>query len=295
MSPRPLAPIFAGLLAVGLLAAARADDPKPPKPDPDDALSRLLEQAGERDKAKDQDKAVPKGQVAPKDDAVDKLLEKLGATEDRPEAAGRPAKPDPDAPKPDKPDQPQGPGLDDRDKPTDEHLEKLLGRIKKKDGEQEEQGGAGGAESGPLGETIRKMREVEQRLGKTDTGDETREKQQEIVKGLDKFIEQARRMQGQQGKGRRMTAQGQQPGDQPGNQPGAQGRQPGEGGAPPMNPDDPDARRALAGAKDEWGHLPPDLKGELMNVAGELPLAKRKELIARYYLSIAKKNLAREK
>ena len=36
------------------------------------------------------------------------------------------------------------------------------------------------------------MREVEERLGKPDTGEETRKKQTEIVKNLEQLIEQMR-------------------------------------------------------------------------------------------------------
>ena len=64
---------------------------------------------------------------------------------------------------------PKDQGLQGKDKEIDEQLEEFAGKKrKKKDGEQEEG-------SGPLGEVIKEMRDVEQRLGKPDTGEETQQ------------------------------------------------------------------------------------------------------------------------
>src|SRR4029079_1263025 len=84
-------------------------------------------------------------------------------------------------------------------KDLDEHLEELLGRRKKKKEQEEEDGNS------PLGKVVKEMREVEGRLGKPDTGEETRKKQAEIVKNLDGLIEQMRRMSSSsQSRSRRM-------------------------------------------------------------------------------------------
>ena len=52
---------------------------------------------------------------------------------------------------------------------------------------------------GPLGQVIKEMREVEQRLGKPDTGEETRKKQKQIVKNIETLIEQMKQSGGQSG------------------------------------------------------------------------------------------------
>jgi hypothetical protein len=238
---------------------------------------------GERPVAPGTDR--PSGEVSSKDRALDSLLEKLGETRDAPEAAGKPSARPEGMP----PAKPEGAKADDKlgkeDEDLDEHIAELMGRKKKKKNQDEQQ-----QEGGPLAETIKKMREVEQRLSKPDTGDETRQKQGEIVKDLDSVLEMARKM-AQQGKATKMVKVPgqQQPGDQQGNNPGAQ-----PGGGPRQKAEKPENKRSLANAKDEWGHLPPDLKTEMNNVSNEKPLPKKQDLITRYYLSVAKKSLSRE-
>ena len=48
------------------------------------------------------------------------------------------------------------------------------------------------------------------------------------------------------------------------------------------------------GDKNEWGHLPPELRTQLENVSREEALPAREELIKRYYMSLNKKNRGRE-
>jgi len=158
-------------------------------------------------------------------------------------------------------------------------------RKKKKDSDQDGEG------SGPLGDVIKKMREVEKRLDKTDTGEQTRQKQTEIVKNLEQIIEQIRQSSGQP-KGKKKIQLAVKPGQQPGQQ--QQGNQPGAVGAPNQKPLKPTDKRALVNGKDEWGHLPDALRLELENVSKEAPLAAKEELIRRYYLSVSKKSLSRE-
>src|SRR5262249_30818763 len=137
------------------------------------------------------------GDVAPKDKALDSLLEKLGESKDLPSpddrrgGTGSPPPPG-DQPPGGKPEKSDPNTLTGKTKQLDEHLEELTGKRKKKKDEQDPAEG-----SGPLGQVIKEMREVEQRLGKPDTGEETRKKQQEIVKNLDSLIQQMRKSQSQ--------------------------------------------------------------------------------------------------
>jgi hypothetical protein len=112
-------------------------------------------------------------------------------------------------------------------------LEERTGRRKKKDKDQEGEG------SGPLAEVIKEMRDVEERLGKPDTGEATRKKQAEIVKNLDTIIEQLRSTSSSsKSKSLSMVKQaGQKPGSQPGTDPGSNGGQ-----APSTKPEKPSGK-----------------------------------------------------
>ncbi|MBI1830505.1 MAG: hypothetical protein HYR84_03530, partial [Planctomycetes bacterium] len=146
--------------------------------------------------------------------------------------------------------------------------------------------------NGPLAEAIKKMREVEKRLSQPDTGEETRKRQGEIVKDLDNLIQQIKNAQGQgQGKGQRMSRRVQQAG-KPGDQQGQPGSPSNTGsGVGPQKPQKPLTAKAIVGDKNEWGHLPPELREEMMNVFKEQPLPKRERQISRYYESVSKKSL----
>lgn len=297
-------------LAVAVPGASAQDVPKPKS---DGALEDLLKelkkpptQAPKDDSTKSEPKKVeetrpvapapnepkpvekPKAELPAKDKALDSLLEKLGATEDEPtpEEPKRGTPPPDDEPK-DKENADDQAGANEpkgKDKQLDEHLEELTGRRRKKKQDQQ------GEEGGPLSEVIKEMRDVEQRLGKIDTGEVTREKQREIVKNLETLIEQMRATQGQPQKKQKQVAmqKGQQKGQDPGQNPGANAT-----GPPPSKPELPSGKRVLAGSKDAWGHLPPELRQELENVFKEEPLPSREELIRLYYLSVSKKSLKR--
>ena len=301
--------VVSALLA--LAPGLRADDP--PK---DDALDKLLEKVdGPKDEAakpvdvakpdadppKDQAKPAdgkPKpdakdGEVGEKDKALDSLLEKLGETKE--EAAPEEKGPGGPGPKPEKP--PEGadprPGeektkLEGETKKLDEHLQDLTGRIRKrKSGDQQKKQGGGDSR---LAEAIKKMDEVEQRLKKTDTGEQTRKTQGEIVKQLDTILEEIRRQSAMsQGKGRGMKSAG-------------QGRQPGQDGTNgdtaqgtgPQKPLRPTAKSSLADNKDIWGDLPAYIREDMENVFKEEPLTIKKSLVDRYFLSISKKSMDRK-
>ena len=263
------------------------DKPRPPAPEP---AKPTAPKAAEKPQAKASGATRPAADVAPKDKALDSLLEKLGETPDKPapdERRGAGGMPPPDDKNDKKPaDGPRKPTqeLTGKSKDLDEHLEELTGRRKKK-----KEGDEG---SGPLSDVIKEMRDVEQRLGKPDTGEETRKKQQQIVKNLETLIEQMRASSGQsQGKMKRQLAM--KPGEQPG--PNSQGQTPGTtgGNAPHTKPEKPTNKRSLAGGKDEWGHLPPELRQEMENVFREEFLPSREELIKRYYDSVARKAVKR--
>lgn len=228
------------------------------------------------------------------DQEVDDLLKKLGETPETPARDERPrggagGKPDPS--------QPPGPGgmpgqkppdrskLSGRDKENDEHLEQLAGRKRRKKNDD-------GERTGPAGELIKQMRDIEQKLGKPDTGEGTREEQKKVVKRIDQLIEEVRRS-GQSSMMRtvvrRVRRPGQQPGQQPGGQEGALAR-----GAPLQKPSRPTSKHANVGGKDIWGHLPDELRQEIENQSNELPLSAKQELIDRYYLSVGKGKLIRE-
>jgi hypothetical protein len=286
--------------AIAWASIGLAEDPAKPN---DDALDSLLEKLDARAKppaeaAKPGD-PKPSGEVDPKDKALDSLLEKLGQAVDKPSPddhakmpSGPGDQPPPDQPKDAKPgdekpqdDKPAPDDLKGRDKDLDRHLEEVAGKRRKK----KDQDGEG---SGPLSEVIKEMREVEQRLGESKTGEETRKRQTEIVRNLEQLIEQMRNSQGQaHGKRQRKLARNpnQQPGQKPSSTPGTTG-----GGAPSTKPRIPTSKRSVAGGKDEWGHLPPELRQELDNVFKEEPLPSKEELIRRYYLSVSKKSLVRE-
>jgi len=307
-----------GLLTWGYVPGSRAQDAST-----DDALDRLLEKvdpkskvgpakpaAGEKPtsaktekpESRNEEPARPKAdQPKPRkttdpakveDQELDSLLEKLGETKDQPKTAKKPEGPGagepgemPPAPGGDgskRGDQPEpDDGLSPDKKIIDEHLEELTG-IRRKRGQDRKQD----PNSGPMAQTVKKMRDVEKKLGEEDTGEETRGKQKEIVKDFDQLIAQAKQAGGSgSGKPQRSTQQA-------GNKPGGQGDKPGStgSGVGAAMPKRPDAKSALANSKDEWGHLPPELRGEMENVFKEEALPARKTLIDRYYISVTRKS-----
>ncbi len=308
--PRRLAALSTALVfGWGLVGLAQG-----PAKSKDDDLDDLLKKVEQAAKPKeDPAKPAKPGQVAPKDKDLDDFLEKIGQDKDKPNADGKPPepppgggaaddmksdpkggkgdkdrakKPDPkksDSAKPKKDD-----GLTGEDKDLDEHLS---GADKKKprNGQQGgRQGQKKGEEDGPLGDLIKQMREVEQRLGKPDTGEQTRQKQTEIVKRLDGLIEQMRLVR-TQSQMMRMMRQGQRPGQQ-----GQQATNDPQQGVGLQKPAMPRPKSVVALDKHPWGHLPPDLRAEMDNVFKEAGLPNRLDLISRYYLSVSKKSLARE-
>lgn len=277
-------------------------DKKPSAPDANPKTSGTSTAKGADSKAKadvQKPKSAPEakpsgsGEVSSKDKELDDFLEKLGETKDEPTPEER----RPRSPRTEEKSgssqaekgkgekkQQKDAGLQGKDKELDERLEEFTGRKKKRKGEDDQEGG------GPLGQIVKEMRDVEQRLGKPDTGGDTQAKQKQIVKQLDTIIEQMRRSSSssEMMAMRKMMKQGQKPGDQPGQEPGATA-----GGAPRTSPVKPSTPKTLPGGKEIWGHLPPELRQEMENVFKEGALPTKEDLIRRYYLSISKQKLVR--
>jgi hypothetical protein len=279
---------FLGIAATCLLVAAAipalAQDPAK-----DDALDKLLEKLDKPKaadaRAKPQDGAK-KDELDAKDKDLDSLLQKLGETEEKAAPRGKEQpKGSPDGSAPPKPGDKDTSGLKGQTKDLDEHLEELTGRKKKKKDQQQQKP----QDNSPLGEAIKKMDEVEKRLSKTDTGEETRKTQEQIVKRLDQILEELRQASAM-AQGRRMVRRVQQAGNRPGDQP--QGDLAGNTGAGvgPSKPLRPNVKSSLANSKDAWGDLPPHLREEMENVFKEDMLPAKRRLIERYYSSLSKKS-----
>ncbi len=281
------------------------------QPSKDDELERLLEKTqeakqqdlkngesgGSKPAGTSQDKPKP-GDAKPgekkgraDDQELDSLLEKLGQTGDDPTTKGKPQAPPPGAdtglsPPPDsRKAQKQADQIDPEKRSLDQHLEDLAGKKRKPNKDDEAKSDPS---QGPLAEAIKKIREVEQRLGQDDTGESTRKRQEEIVKDLEQLIKMAKQQSSGQQKGGRGRQQAQaKPGQDP-NNPNDDPKQ----GTDATKPKTPSPRDVLAENKDIWGHLPPEMRAELENSFKEEPLPKNRELIDRYYLSVTRKSAA---
>jgi hypothetical protein len=231
----------------------------------------------------------PKGSeaVPTKDQELDSFLEKLGETKDAPTPEDHPRNSSPGGQPPKQPsgaEKPDRAKLGGKDKDLDERLEEYTGKKKKRSASDEQR-------SGPVGEIIKEMRDVEQRLNKPDTSEDTRNKQKQIVRKIDTLIEQVKKSGSSAGRlmlRRVRQPGGQQPG-QPGDQQGALAR-----GAGPMKPAKAVSQHSTAGGKDIWGHLPADLKYVMEASFREQPLHAKAEIISRYFLSVAKGKPVRE-
>jgi hypothetical protein len=230
----------------------------------------------------------PKGAepVTSKDQELDSFLEKLSETKDAPTPEDHPqggSAGEPQPKQPSRPDKPDPAKLGGKDKDLDDRLEEYTGKKKKRKDSDEQR-------TGPVGEIIKEMRDVEQRLNKPDTSDETRNKQKQIVRHIDTLIEQVKKSGSSAGRLmlRRVRGPGHEPGQQPGDQEGTLAR-----GAGPMKPAKPTNRHSTAGGKDIWGHLPAELQQLMEASFKEQSLTAKAELISRYFLSVSKGTLVR--
>ncbi len=224
------------------------------------------------------------------DQEVDDFLKKLGETVDTPapDDPQRGGSPSGEKRESGGMPKPQGPAeknrLTARDKETDQHLEELTGRKRRRRQDDGQRGGA-------AGDLIKEMRDIEQKLAKPDTGEKTREEQKQIVKRIETMIEQAQRSGSSSMRmvARRRQQPGQKPGQQQGQTEGAMAQ-----GPPPSKPLKPTNKHSSASGKNIWGHLPPEIRAEIDNMINEQPLASKEELIDRYYLSVGKGKPIRE-
>lgn len=226
------------------------------------------------------------GKVESKDDDIDDILKGLGGTKDAPATEGAASQPGADRKPKVEPSQPKP-----EDKPIDEELERLQGKTRRKP-PQQQQGGGGGQRQGPLDEVIKKMRDVEKRLGRPDTGEKTREEQQQIVSELDKYIERLRQ-QRQNSQSRQQRVAG---GNSPGQNNGDPGNNPGRGDNRTIPPKPPKQkpRGPVIANKDIIMQLPDVLREEMNNVFKEEPLPEKFDMVRRYYDAVAKKALKKE-
>jgi hypothetical protein len=175
--------------------------PKEDRPAKASAPSRKAEEpaARARNQEKPADGKAQKGPmprpagaatIAPKDQELDDLLQKLGETKETPAPDDRPRGASESGAdqehRPPRADQPDRAKLGGKDKEIDTRLEELTGRRRKRNADD-------GERTGPVGQIIKEMRDVEQRLGKPDTGEGTRDQQKQIVKRIDTLIEEMKK------------------------------------------------------------------------------------------------------
>ena len=235
----------------------------------------------------------PPARSPPKDKDLDSLLEKLGDDRRQARPRGTPSGPggrrqarSPTS-RPDKPTRAGRSPTPSRARTrtstsTSKRPPASAARRRQQDGEDER----------PALQVIKEMREVEERLGKPDTGEETRKKQAEIVKKIETADRAGEELAGP------VAGQEEEPRDGQGQATArpAQGRADrARPAATPRSPSPqkPTDRRSLAGGKELWGDLPPEVRQDMDNVMKEGFLPSREELIRRYYLSLSKKKATR--
>ena len=184
------------------------------------------------------------------------------------------------------------------------------------------------AAGNPLDAIVERMRSVQQRLQKTETDQETRQLQTQIVKDLDELIE---KLKNQKPPPPPKSDQNQPPpppmGNPPpdgaprGGQPKPQNSQKQRGGSDQQQQQKPKPEPQSAGekkpsgdksrdsdqqanrgrsaeeeaarqrlAKDVWGHLPAAMRQDLLNVYSEKFLPKYDDLVRKYYEALAEQN-----
>ena len=155
----------------------------------------------------------------------------------------------------------------------------------------------------PLVRITKKMREVEELIRQSKSGDATQERQQQIVKDLEKLIDQLEQQQQQQSSSSSSQQQQQQQAErdkvqQPGQKqprPGQQ-QQAGESNKPAKDSTErqgkpevhkPDMAQMRDLLKDIWGELPPRLRQQMMQSAVEKFLPKYELQIEEYFKTLS--------
>lgn len=192
--------------------------------------------------------------------------------------------------------QPEKPATDDRERlkalvPVQEETEQSIDRLER---------------------VVTSMREAQSRMESKDAGLQTQEIQEKVVKDLEELIKQleqqmqnppppsSKNSRSSQNK-RPSTSQAQQ---DPQNS-RQQESQPQQAASKNEGKADESTERSKAGkarreelerqrmVKDVWGHLPPALREELLNMYSEKYLPKYEDLVRRYYESLAEQSRKR--
>ena len=185
--------------------------------------------------------------------------------------------------RPPQPDQARQPASD-----LDRKLEKAVLDLLKKD--------AGDSkDSNPLLRAGRRMRDVQERISETKVGEETQSIQRQILEDLDALIEQARQQQSSnQDQQQQQQAAQQEAGQQA--KPNNAGQQQRRNQGPALEaardasrgrPTAPKLGPREALNKMTWGHLPPALQQQMIQMLGEDFLPKYAPLIEQYYRTLA--------
>jgi hypothetical protein len=177
---------------------------------------------------------------------------------------------------------------------------------------------AGSEEVDRLERAINGMWNSKKRVAGSDTGRETQEIQNQIVKDLEQLLAllkkqqqnrqnspQPNRNQGQNGdqspNDRQKTQKGQTDPQNSGAKSEPQGGRRNEGQSSDSEERTDPARLAAAEearrarmSKDVWGHLPPHLRTAMQNAFSENYLPRYEELVKKYYESLAEKNRKRQ-
>lgn len=182
----------------------------------------------------------------------------------------------------------------------------------------------------PLDPIVEKMRAAQERLQKSETNQETRDLQAQAVKALDELIEKLKNQKPppksnqnqsssspppmgdsnpnpmprggsgqpkpQNSQQQQQQSQQQRTGADQKNQPGTKGTSQADkaresnssNGRKPITPEEEAARQRMA--KDVWGHLPPSIRQQLLNVYSEKFLPKYDDLVRKYYEALAEQN-----
>lgn len=274
-----------GLAAMGRGATCAADDPVSPNPPArKDAQDGSAAEKGDKPPARREAKDEKKKGLF--ESLGDDILDLLGRKNTKGISAGRK--------KFGAPEEPERPG--DVAKPE---------RKVKPDDEPE-----AGAGKNPLDSAIEGMRAAQNQIADKETGKSTREIQEQVIKDLEKLIEQAKnppkspqspnsssqsqnsKSQNRQNSSSSKSSRNQQQAKNGADQ--AEGQRTEADKAKESSDETRAAREREAELarrrdliKDVWGHLPPALRQKLLNVASEKSLPKYDELVRRYFESLA--------
>lgn len=159
-------------------------------------------------------------------------------------------------------------------------------------------------EGNPLERVVAGMRSASERIGQQDTGEQTRAIQEQVIRDLDKLIEQAKQQQKNPPKSPPQSPpspQDQQQQRQPMSDASEQQEQAGNANSQKdrQQPED-STERADQGSDreqarqrqqrfsiDVWGHLPPKLREQLLNTYGDKVLPQYEDLVRRYYEALS--------